>query len=217
LLLVLATDSALAIQERDRFEEAYHVTGVVEKAGDGGRHLHVAYTDPVTGQPAKAETHVSGNVPLPKKGDTIPLEVAKSDTSKVVLQGDRYSMWQNLPWFLPFLVPGVVVWALRERRMRRSTGLALAALPAFAMTAEPVAPTGVARRWRLELYPLDAPGTADPTCTVPLIEAPRVGGRQGVEVKGPPRPSAEVVVRDAHGNVLWPSGRALSRTTKGND
>jgi hypothetical protein len=71
----------------------------------------------------------------------------------------------------------------------------------------------------LDLYPLDAPASASPLCSVPLIHSGAVplGRSVVVEVKGAPRPLGRLVSRIGDGTILWPRGRASWRASRWGD
>lgn len=187
------------------------VEGRVLGSWDGGTDVPVAYVS-ASGTTVTAIARTDpGTGPEVRIG---PVELTVDPANPTTAHLSGYDPWQLLLLPLTLLVPLLgallVWWWSRHRRMRRSEALAVSDGPAFRMTGVPRPGRISPRRWRMELYPLDAAPGAAPVCSVALIGGDDDVRPRVVEVKGQPRPGGEVAIWEPGSRrVWWPAGRVL--------
>jgi hypothetical protein len=179
---------------------------------DGSWYLPVTYRHP-SGQVVRASTYVGHDDLIPGPGDTVLVQVSRTDPTQVRVVGDRY---HSTPWgwYLPWALPGLLLLMRRRLWVRRTERAAADAVLTEPMRGVPAAPGWWSWRWRLHLYPLSAAEGTAPVATVPLIAEPSILGELAVDVAGRPHRWRRAVARlHDSGEVLWPSGRC--RLTSG--
>ena len=189
------------------------VVGVVGREYKGGAEVPVTYFNPVTDQRLTVDTYV-WHVDLPRAGSLVNLEVDRDDPGNVVLEGDRFTVAENLPFSVIWPLLPLTAGALRRWGLARSRRV-LEGTTSFVMLGALTSPWRLGRYCHLQLYALDAPPGAAPVCTVPVLLThgfPIPSGAFEVDVKGIPRPTGRVVAR-AGDRVFWPAGRALTTST----
>jgi hypothetical protein len=213
-VLLLTLDARQAAADNEPFASSVELTGTVTDANPDARVVDITYTD-AGGTTIAAASYIHGLVPFPATGDRVALEVSTREPTAVRLVDDRRTWHAELPLYGAGVLLALVFVASRQWHVRRLERLMASPAPSYAMLGAVSPPAGLARRWRLHLYALDAPAGAPPVCAVALVAVPSMpSGFLTVDVKGAPRPQGLVAVR-ADGEVLWPRGRALARTGRG--
>lgn len=191
------------------------VDGAILGSWDGGIDVPVRYA-PADGGPAVVA--IARTVPgSDHRVGPVELTVDPGHPTDAHLAG--YDPWQLLTGPLTAYGPAVLAlliwWWTRHRRMRRSEALAASDVPSFRMVGLPRPGRVSPRRWRMHLYPLDAPVGAAPVCSVAVIDGADDQRPRTIEVKGQPRPGGEVVLWEPEaGRVWWPAGRVLLTGTR---
>ena len=219
-ILLLALVSTLwGLARRDSLrQEADYARGFavdvrVAASYDGGELVPVRYRHPLTGV---TEADVARwSIDPPDPGSTVRALADRNDPGDLLLAGDDYPLTTlaELGLGLTVALVPVATTLLRRRAVGRLRGLMASDRPTLALQASISGTWPGGRRARLHLYPADARSGARPLCSIPLLTSHGLpaGGAFAVEAKGSPRPLGRVAVR--HGDdVLWPRGRASSRT-----
>ena len=210
IALVLFGADLFAFPNQQRAARGAVVEGWILGSWDGGIDVPVAYTQPGGGETVIAIARTTA--PSDERVGPVEVRVDPQHPNDAHLGGFDQSQLLIAP--LTALGPAVAAillwWWTRRRRVRRSEALAVADVPSFRMSGLPRPGTVSPRRWRMHLYPLDAPPGADPVCSVAMIDGDDDLRPRLVEVKGQPRPGGEVVVWEPASNrVWWPAGRVL--------
>ncbi|WP_426573663.1 hypothetical protein [Aquihabitans sp. McL0605] len=214
IVAALFGSDLVAFPRQQRAAHGQVVEGRILGSWDGGTDVPVAYTsnggDEVT---ATARTTDGSD----ERVGPVRISVDPDHPTDAHLQGfDQSQLWVGSLTLLGPAVAAILLWWwTRRRRVRRSEALAASDVPSFRMIGVPRPGRVSPRRWRMGLYPLDAPVGAAPVCSVAMIDGDDDIRPRMVEVKGQPRPGGEVVVWEpATDRVWWPAARVLLSGTR---
>jgi hypothetical protein len=217
LLVLVCTLWGLArrdsLREDDDYARGFSVAVRVAPSYDGSDLVPVAYRHPLTGM-TRTEIGLWSADP-PEPGSAVPALADRNDPRDVLLVGDDYPVTTlaELGLGVGLALTPVVTVVLRRSAVRQLGRLMASDRPTYSLLGSISGAWPDGRRARLQLYPADARPGIPPLCSIPLLTSYGLpaGGAFPVEAKGSPRPLGRVAVR--HGaDVLWPRGRASSRT-----